>query len=293
MIDMLSAFSIFLREERCREHVADFNLHQHLSEFLDRAIDLGNVQLLYKVGFCLWLISYSEGVRMANTDVVVNILKVMKSFSKEKVIRVCLACLRNLVDKGTNNQTMIDNNAMKQLVVLRNRKWADEEVKEDLDYIYDALAKSVTILSSLDMYCDELRSGKMEWSPVHKSETFWRENVTKICPASGSVENSTHLRDLITLFNSKVDKATKERLDLDDKTTVAVICHDLGEFARFHPQGKKILTNDGDLNPDGRSTKDLLMWLMSNPPDDSEDIGKQALTCIHKMMVTNWQFLEK
>merc|ERR1719478_1418781 len=107
---------------------------------------------------------------------------------------------------------------MKQLAVLRNRKWADEEVKEDLDYIYDALAKSVTIISSLDMYCAELKNRRMEWSPVHKSETFWRENATKLCPASGSVENSTILRELIGLFNETVDKSAKERLDLDDKT---------------------------------------------------------------------------
>lgn len=301
-IDMLSCLMVVLREQNCRMHIfrgdpaqncPPYALHRHLSFYLSQAIELGNVQLLYQVGFCLWLLSYSDEIctEMSDTDVVVNMLKVMKGVSKEKVIRVCLACLRNLVDKGTNNQTMIDNNAMKQLAVLRNRKWADDEVKEDLDFIYDALAKSVQVLSSLDMYRKEVKSGKLEWTPVHKSETFWRENVTKMCPAAGSVggPGSADLVMLIDLLNKKHDKGD---LNSEEKTTVAVICHDLGEFARYHPQGKRILQSDGDANDSHRSTKDLLMHIMSNPPGGSEDIGKQALTCIHKMMVTNWQFLE-
>ena len=210
------------------------------------------------------------------------------------MIRVCLACLRNLVDKAGHNQTMIDNNAMKQLAVLRNRKWSDEEVREDLDFISDALAKSVHVLSSIDMYKQEIAAGKMEWTPVHKSETFWRDNATKLCPVGGSVSTSEDLLSLIELLNQKIDKTGdgKPGLNSEEATTVAVICHDLGEFARFHPQGKKILQGDGAIRSSKASTKDVLMTIMSSPPGGNEEIGKQALTCIHKMMVTNWQFLE-
>lgn len=295
MIDMASCLMVFLREAECRTFVNDqFHLHRHLSGFLDHALKVGNVQLLYQIVFCLWLLSYDEeiAVQMDTTDVVVNMLKVMKSVSKEKVIRVCLACLRNLVDKAGHNQTMIDNAAVKQLAVLRNRKWSDDEVREDLDFISDALAKSVHVLSSLDMYRKEIAEGKLEWTPVHKSEMFWRDNVVKICPVGKGVVDSEDLLALISLLNVKMDKAKTDKLDDEDVTTVAVICHDLGEFARFHPQGKKILTGDAAMHADKRSTKDLLMSIMSNPPGGNEEIGKQALTCIHKMMVTNWQFLE-
>jgi len=34
--------------------------------------------------------------------------------------------------------------------------------------------------SSFDEYSTELRSGRLEWSPVHKSEKFWRENVMNL-----------------------------------------------------------------------------------------------------------------
>ena len=127
-IHVTSCLMVFLRESSLRTHVNDmYNFDRHLSLFLGDALKVGNVQLLYQVGFCLWLLSYDPAIaeRMDETDVVVNILKVMKSVSKEKVIRVCLACLRNLVDKAGHNQTMIDNDAMKQLAVLGNRKWSD------------------------------------------------------------------------------------------------------------------------------------------------------------------------
>lgn len=292
---MTSCLMVFLRETKCRKAVNDqFGLHRHLSAFLNSALACGNVQLLYQVGFCLWLLSYDDEIaeKMDETDVVVNILKVMKTVSKEKVIRVCLACLRNLVDKGEHNQTMIDNEAIKQLAVLRNRKWSDDEVRDDLQFVSEALLKSVHVLSSLEMYQKEVSTGKLEWTPVHKSETFWRENVTKMCPIGGSVESSGDLMALIQLLNTLMTKASSGSLDTEETTTIAVICHDLGEFARFHPNGKKILQSDAASNPSNRSTKDFLMSIMSDPPGGNEEIAKQALTCIHKMMVNNWQFLE-
>merc|ERR1711871_99082 len=279
-IHVTSCLMVFLRESSLRTHVNDmYNFDRHLSLFLGDALKVGNVQLLYQVGFCLWLLSYDPAIaeRMDETDVVVNILKVMKSVSKEKVIRVCLACLRNLVDKAGHNQTMIDNDAMKQLAVLGNRKWSDEEVREDLDFISDSLAKSVHVLSSIDMYRKEIASGKLEWTPVHKSETFWRDNVTKLCPVGGSVATSEDLMALITLLNAKFDKGSG--LSMEEAETVAVICHDLGEFARFHPNGKRILQSDGEARSDKRSTKDVLMTIMSSPPGGNEEIGKEALTC--------------
>ena len=35
-------------------------------------------------------------------------------------------------------------------------------------------------VSSFDEYSSELKSGRLEWSPVHKSEKFWRENAGRL-----------------------------------------------------------------------------------------------------------------
>ena len=34
--------------------------------------------------------------------------------------------------------------------------------------------------SSFDEYTTEVKSGRLEWSPVHKSERFWRENAARL-----------------------------------------------------------------------------------------------------------------
>lgn len=36
------------------------------------------------------------------------------------------------------------------------------------------------LYSSFDEYSSELKSGRLEWSPVHKSEKFWRENAVRL-----------------------------------------------------------------------------------------------------------------
>lgn len=38
----------------------------------------------------------------------------------------------------------------------------------------------ILIHSSFDEYSSELKSGRLEWSPVHKSEKFWRENAVRL-----------------------------------------------------------------------------------------------------------------
>lgn len=39
---------------------------------------------------------------------------------------------------------------------------------------------SFSVHSSFDEYSSELKSGRLEWSPVHKSEKFWRENAVRL-----------------------------------------------------------------------------------------------------------------
>ena len=43
------------------------------------------------------------------------------------------------------------------------------------------LASNVFSLhSSFDEYVTEVKSGRLEWSPVHKEIRFWRENAHKL-----------------------------------------------------------------------------------------------------------------
>jgi V-type H+-transporting ATPase subunit H len=61
-----------------------------------------------------------------------------------------------------------------------------------------------------------------------------------------------------------------------------VACFDLGEFACWHPDGKRIIEKAGG--------KPILMHMLSHK---SPGVKKQALQCVQKLMVENWQYLAK
>ncbi|VDP88540.1 unnamed protein product [Schistosoma mattheei] len=69
----------------------------------------------------------------------------------------------------------------------------------------------------------ELKSGRLEWSPVHKSEKFWYENAVKFTD-----NNYEMLKMLVRL----VELGT-------DPLTLSVAVHDIGEFVRHYPRGKQ------------------------------------------------------
>jgi V-type H+-transporting ATPase subunit H len=82
---------------------------------------------------------------------------------------------------------------------LAMRKWSDEDIMEDVVFLHDELTtnfESISYVSNIiisltllirillcrthDEYSFELASGHLSWTPVHKSNDFWKENVTKL-----------------------------------------------------------------------------------------------------------------
>jgi len=64
---------------------------------------------------------------------------------------------------------------------------------------------------------------------------------------------------------------------------LSIACYDIGEFVRFHPRGKIVIQNL-------RDCKSKIMLLMTNA--DTE-VQKQALLCVQKLMVHNWEYLNR
>lgn len=48
-----------------------------------------------------------------------------------------------------------------------------------LDEIAEMLREQAVHLSSWDKYKKEVLSGSLDWTPMHTSELFWRQNVEK------------------------------------------------------------------------------------------------------------------
>jgi len=226
-------------------------------------------QLLYYTLYCLWLLSYNAEIAATFstiTGLVPKIVEIVRKEDREKLRRICVAALRNLLDKGSNNEQMIKASGLRIVTVLSQKKWGDEDIEADLKLLNETLEKDMNIMNSFETYKQEVLSGNLTWSPVHRSEKFWRENV-------GHFEENGFkvLAVLLELIRSS-----------NDPTVLSVACYDLGEFVRFHPRGRRVLSK--------LEGKETVMQLMSHP---NEEVQKQALLCVQKMMVHNWEYLSK
>lgn len=141
-----------------------------------------------------------------------------------------MAVFRNVIEKPTDAQVakehciaMVQCKVLKQLSILEQRRFDDEDITSDIEYLTAKLQNSVQDLSSFDEYATELRSARLEWSPVHKSAKFWRENAQRL-----NEKNYELLRILVHLLET-----SKETLIL------SVACFDIGEYVRHYPRGKQ------------------------------------------------------
>ena len=153
---------------------------------------------------------------------------------------------------------MVQCKALKQLEFIEQKKFDDEDIQADIDFLKekmeaslqdlryiskeqsrlnefpfhqpkDTFCDSITnclyifIFSSYDEYITEVRSGRLEWSPVHRSEKFWRENAAKL-----NDRNYELLKILINLLETS-----------KDHLVLSVACFDLGEYVRHYQRGKQ------------------------------------------------------
>ncbi|KAL7751310.1 H(+)-transporting V1 sector ATPase subunit H [Sorochytrium milnesiophthora] len=223
-------------------------------------------QMQYQVIFCFWLLSFDEEVAreiQKKFDVIQPLLDACKSAVKEKVVRVVVATYRNLLEKApeANATAMIGNKALPFLDVLSQRNFSDEEIANDLEYLKTELREILNKLSSFDEYSGEVRSTRLEWSPAHTSELFWKANATKLN------ENNHELLKIL----SRVLVTSNEPLVL------CVAAHDIGQYVKYYPAGKKLLQDIG--------TKQRIMELMGH---EDGDVRYQALIAVQKYMANSW-----
>ena len=101
------------------------------------------VQFLYQVVYALWGLSYLPEARTemvtSKVGVVTKLVEILRGVQKEKVVRVALACLRNLLVADTAASDMVAAGIVKVLVGLQQRKMADEDIPQDVEYMYNTL----------------------------------------------------------------------------------------------------------------------------------------------------------
>jgi len=234
-----------------------------------------NFQIQYQLAFCLWVTSFNPDLatRLNKFGVIPILADILSDAQKEKVSRIILAVFRNLIEKPTEPEVKKENcislvqcKVMKQLELLEQRKFDDEDIQEDITFLTERMTASVQDLSSYDEYVTEVRAGRLEWSPVHRSEKFWRENAAKF-----NDKNYELLKLLLALLETS-----------KDPLVLSVACFDLGEYVRHYQRGKHVLEQLGG--------KTMVMALLGH---DDPNVRYEALLAVQKLMVHNWEYLGK
>jgi V-type H+-transporting ATPase subunit H len=140
---------------------------------------------------------------------------------------------------------------------------ADPEFDGDLRSLNDILTTNFRELTAFDRWVSQIYSGALRPGVVH-TEKFWRENARFV-----EAEDFKLLKKLITFLRQ------------EDPETVKLALFDLGEVARFYPNGRTIVGVLGG--------KDRALELLSNP---DSDVSSKALQCVSKIMVSKWEYMK-
>ncbi|XP_018904009.1 V-type proton ATPase subunit H isoform X1 [Bemisia tabaci] len=232
-----------------------------------------NFQIQYQLIFCLWLLTFNPkfAQKMNKLGVIPILADILSDSVKEKVTRIILAVFRNLIEKPEEPNiakehciAMVQSKVLKQLSILEQRKFDDEDIVEDVQFLNEKLQASVQDLSSFDEYATEVKCGRLEWSPVHRSAQFWRENAARL-----NERNYELLRCLVHLLDTS-----------KDALVLSVASFDVGEYVRHYPRGKHVIEQLGG--------KQLVMQLLSH---EDPNVRYEALLAVQKLMVHNWEYL--
>ncbi|KAH9043410.1 ATPase V1 complex subunit H [Lactarius pseudohatsudake] len=185
-----------------------------------------NPQMNYQVGFCFWLLTFEADIaeqinKYVHLPPLLRFVWVSLLVSKYSSTYSCREVHQNLVTKApsANLPAMLVAELLPFVKNLATRKWSDEDILEDVQFLIDELNARFESLTTWDEYTSELTSGHLSWTPVHDSNLFWKENAAKL-----NEKDHLHLNLLRTS---------------QDPLVLAVAAHDLGQYVRYYSRGKK------------------------------------------------------
>ncbi len=144
---------------------------------------------------------------------------------------------------------------------LSPNKVADEEVSADVSILKESLAAAMNSLNSFDEYASEVKSGKLAWSPPHKSELFWQDNRSRMG------ENEC---ELLRILSSLLEPS-------NDTMTLSVAANDIGMYVSNNPMGRR------NVELLGIKTKIMTLIYHGDP-----EVRYHALTSMQKYMKDMW-----
>jgi len=263
----VQALAILLRATKARLLFGQAGGVGYLTKLLRLQGGEANAQLLYEIAFSMWTLALVDSLQqdfLTNSSIPALVEQITAA-PREKVVRMALATLRLLSEGDESRQyveEMMHCGLTKTLRNLRQRQWADPDIGDDVEVLYNKLMQDYHELSTFEMYAQEVKSGNLKWGVCH-TEKFWKENVREM-----ETDDFKLVRQLVTLLHSSDDEV------------VAIACYDIGEFVRFYPNGKSIIKHI--------NAKNIIMDLIEH---ENPTVQRHALQCISKIMVNKWEFV--
>ncbi|GJD09749.1 Probable V-type proton ATPase subunit H [Galdieria sulphuraria] len=278
LLTILSSLCQFVRHDNSRLAFAEKGKDnvKNLSYLLEKNKQ-EPVSIIYKTLFVLWMLSFAHSAEVKQVVaeslekifISRHILEVLKYFTMEKVIRVTLSFTRNLAAGSLGQRIrreLIGAGVLEQVVILSSKGWSDKDIVDDINAIQSCLEEERKVMNSFELYREEVLSGALNWTPVHKDPVFWSENVQKL-----DKNNFEVVEMLVRLVE-----------ETHSSVVASIACHDLAMYMKYHPSGR--------LHIQRYHVKDRLMELMVT---GEPEVKKEALKCIQMLFLHRWDFEEK
>ncbi|ANB15291.1 H(+)-transporting V1 sector ATPase subunit H [Sugiyamaella lignohabitans] len=209
----------------------------------------GNLQLQYYTLLVFWLVTFEKQPAadvVTEFDLVPTLLNITKNSVKEKIVRLAVATLVNTINNASKVSVpaLLSHSCLELVKTLAERKWTDEELIEDLDFLKTTLQEAFDSMTTFDEYGSEIIGKNLKWSPPHRSETFWKENIGKFKEGDWKI-----LKALSNIITSS-----------QDPVTLAVGSNDVSRIISELPESLKVFEKLG--------TKVKIMELMNHPDSD-------------------------
>ncbi|POS88185.1 hypothetical protein EPUL_000174 [Erysiphe pulchra] len=210
------------------------------------------LQLLYHVLLVIWQLSFEgetvgEGLQ-DEYDIIPLYVQLLRLSSKEKIIRLLVSSLLNLI--STNRQNLLPIAVIVRLpTLLQNiigRHLSDPDLLEDVRSLAQIIDDYTNTQTTFDEYAAEIISGHLQWSPPHKNPVFWAENARKIL----DYESGALPKKLSEIMAKPWE---------NDKQVLAIACNDVGSIVKEVPEKRLQLEKLG--------LKRRIMELMQEPDE--------------------------
>jgi len=272
---VLSSLCQFVRHDRPRLAFASKDNIKNLSYVLENNKQ-EPVSIIYKTIFVFWMLSYAHsaeakqlvGESFEKIFISRLILEILKGYLTEKIIRVTLSFTRNLAAGNLGQRIrreLVGAGVLEQVTILSSKNWNDRDIIEDINAIQSDLEQERKVMNSFELYREEVLSGALSWTPVHKDRVFWSENVQRL-----DKNNFEVLGMLVRLVE-----------ETHSPLVASVACHDLAMYMKYHPSGRMHIQR--------YNVKNRLMELMVT---GEPEVKKEALFCIQMLFLHKWDFDE-